>query len=144
VGPNLIQGKLGDVLLFLDGLSYGPQSTAGVGERRTRWQDTLAANMRGTMGEPYAAKVLIVQLAAYWVEGDAEAGFERLRRDYRADAEDFRWVQVRIALDKLLAPPPGEGLNPWAERALARHIPASADDVRGFLTQVHESISERG
>jgi hypothetical protein len=41
VGPNLIQGKLGDVLRFLDELSYGPQSTAGLIARRAEWQDTL-------------------------------------------------------------------------------------------------------
>jgi hypothetical protein len=142
VGPNLIQGKLGDVLLFLDELTYGPQSTAGVEERRIKWHDTLADNMRGMMGEGHAAEVLIHQLAAYWAEGEVEAGFARLRRDYRATLEDFRWVKVRIALDKVLAPPPEQGLNPWAEQALARHIPASADNVQGFLTRIHESISD--
>jgi hypothetical protein len=142
VGPNLIQGKLGDVLLFLDDLTYGPQSTAGVEEHRIKWQDTLADNMRGMMGEGHAAEVLTHQLAAYWAESDAAAGFARLRQDYRAAPEDFRWVKVRIALGKLLAPPPEEGLNPWAEVALARHIPSSADDVRGFLIRVRECVLE--
>jgi predicted RNA-binding Zn-ribbon protein involved in translation (DUF1610 family) len=142
VGPNLIQGKLGDVLLFLDELSYGPQSTVGVNERRAQWQDALAANMRGMMGQGHATEVLIHQVAAYWTEGSAKEGLARLRRDYRAAPEDFRWTKVRIALDKLLASSPEQGLNLWAEEALARHIPASADDVRGFLTTIHESLWE--
>lgn len=144
VGPNLIQGKLGNVLRFLDELSCGPQSTAGVEERRAEWQDTLAANMRGMMGEGHAAEVTIEHLAAYWAEGDVEAGFERLRRDHGTAPEDFGWVKVRIALDKLLVPPPEQGLNPSAEAALARHIPSSAGDVRGFLARIHESISGGG
>jgi hypothetical protein len=50
VGPNLIQGKLSDVLRFLDELSYDPQSTAELVERRAEWKDTLAANQRAMMG----------------------------------------------------------------------------------------------
>jgi len=40
-GVNLIQGKLADVIRFLDELTYGPQSTEGLADNRQDWQDTM-------------------------------------------------------------------------------------------------------
>jgi DNA-directed RNA polymerase subunit RPC12/RpoP len=37
VGVNLIQGKLGDVVRFLDELTYGRQTTEGLKENRAAW-----------------------------------------------------------------------------------------------------------
>jgi len=37
VGVNLIQGKLGDVVQFLDELTYGQQTTEGLEENRAAW-----------------------------------------------------------------------------------------------------------
>ena len=38
VGPNLIQGQLTDILLFLDELTYGPQSTPELKQVRDEWK----------------------------------------------------------------------------------------------------------
>jgi endogenous inhibitor of DNA gyrase (YacG/DUF329 family) len=43
VGVNLIQGKLGDVVRFLDELTYGRQTTEGLKENRAAWQ-TMACS----------------------------------------------------------------------------------------------------
>jgi hypothetical protein len=37
VGVNLIQGKLMDVIQFLDELTYGKQTTEGLKENRAAW-----------------------------------------------------------------------------------------------------------
>ena len=41
VGVNLIQGKLGDVVRFLDELSYGQQTTEGLKENRATWLEEM-------------------------------------------------------------------------------------------------------
>jgi DNA-directed RNA polymerase subunit M/transcription elongation factor TFIIS len=46
VGPNLIQGKLTDILRFLDELTYGPDTAQEMQERRETWLRNLAANRR--------------------------------------------------------------------------------------------------
>jgi hypothetical protein len=40
-GVNLIQGKLGDVIQFLNELTYGTQSTEGLADSQQSWQDTM-------------------------------------------------------------------------------------------------------
>ena len=42
VGVNLIQGKLGDVVQFLDELTYGQQTTKELEENRATWLDEMA------------------------------------------------------------------------------------------------------
>jgi DNA-directed RNA polymerase subunit M/transcription elongation factor TFIIS len=145
VGPNLIQGRLGDVLRFLDELTYGPQSTAGLEERRAEWEDTLAANQRAVMGGVQAADVLIEQALGAFEPASREApsieaGIARLRQRCLADPDGLRWV--RIALEVLLERDPKSGLNEYAERRLAPHLPASAGDTRSFLTHLYEGVFE--
>jgi hypothetical protein len=41
VGANLVQGSLKEVIYFLDGLTAGPGSAAGIGDSRTPWRRTL-------------------------------------------------------------------------------------------------------
>jgi endogenous inhibitor of DNA gyrase (YacG/DUF329 family) len=41
VGVNLIQGKLGDVVQFLDELTYGRQTTEGLEENRAAWLEEM-------------------------------------------------------------------------------------------------------
>lgn len=43
VAANLIEGSLRDVIHFLDKLTSGDASAAGIGDSRTTWQRTLAA-----------------------------------------------------------------------------------------------------
>ena len=50
VGPNLIAGKLGDILRFLDELTYGPDVAQEMQERRIEWQRNLETNQRHMMG----------------------------------------------------------------------------------------------
>jgi endogenous inhibitor of DNA gyrase (YacG/DUF329 family) len=38
---NLIQGKLADVIQFLNELTYGTQSTVGLADNQQSWQDTM-------------------------------------------------------------------------------------------------------
>lgn len=42
VGVNLIQGKLTDVIQFLNELTYGKQTTEGLGENRAAWLEEMA------------------------------------------------------------------------------------------------------
>jgi DNA-directed RNA polymerase subunit M/transcription elongation factor TFIIS len=144
VGPNLIQGKLGDVLRFLDELSYGPRSTTGLSERRAEWEDTLAANQRATMGGVQAAEILIRQVTGYFQaqagDGSMQAGIARMRQDYHAQREDFRWVKVQIALETLLDGASAKGLNAYVEKMLASHIPSWAEDTEGYLTHIYEDV----
>ena len=51
VGPNLIQGKLGDILTFLDELTYGPDAAQEMREQREAWQRNLETNQRYWLGE---------------------------------------------------------------------------------------------
>jgi hypothetical protein len=37
VAVNLIEGRLAEVIAFLDGLSYGEESTPGVKEKQDEW-----------------------------------------------------------------------------------------------------------
>jgi hypothetical protein len=46
VAVNLIDGSMNEVIRFLDGLSYGPDSTPGTRETKTEW-DRNAANVPG-------------------------------------------------------------------------------------------------
>ena len=43
VAANLIEGSLNDVIHFLDGLTSGNNSVAGVGDSRAEWRHTLEA-----------------------------------------------------------------------------------------------------
>ena len=45
VGVNLIEGRLGEVIAFLDSLSYGEGSTLGVKEKQEEWV-TNSQNVR--------------------------------------------------------------------------------------------------
>jgi hypothetical protein len=42
VGVNLIQGKLTDVIQFLDELTYGKQTTEGLKKNRAAWLEEMA------------------------------------------------------------------------------------------------------
>jgi hypothetical protein len=44
VAVNLIEGRLSDVVAFLDRLSYGDQSTPGMRETYTQWDQNIDAN----------------------------------------------------------------------------------------------------
>jgi hypothetical protein len=44
VAVNLIEGKMSDVVSFLDRLTYGPGSTPGMEETRSEWNANLDAN----------------------------------------------------------------------------------------------------
>jgi DNA-directed RNA polymerase subunit M/transcription elongation factor TFIIS len=57
VGPNLIQGKLGDILTFLDELTYGPDTAQEMREQRAGWLRNLETNQRLTMGEGDASDI---------------------------------------------------------------------------------------
>jgi ribosomal protein L37AE/L43A len=46
VAINLLEGRLRDVILFLDQLSYGPGSTIGIVEQKVEW-DRRCRNARG-------------------------------------------------------------------------------------------------
>ena len=50
VAINLIEGRLSDVIQFLDTLSYGPDSTPGIYQSQTEWFDK-SQNARNWMGE---------------------------------------------------------------------------------------------
>lgn len=45
-GANLIEGRLGDVVAFLDALSYGDTGTAGMGAKRADWYRNLEASQK--------------------------------------------------------------------------------------------------
>ena len=45
-GANLIEGRLGDVVAFLDALSYGDVGTAGMGAKRDDWYRNLEASQK--------------------------------------------------------------------------------------------------
>ncbi|KKM86778.1 hypothetical protein LCGC14_1275560 [marine sediment metagenome] len=44
VAINLIQGRLGDVVAFLEALSYGPKSTPGTKDNLAEWDKNIDAN----------------------------------------------------------------------------------------------------
>ena len=44
VAVNLIEGRLRQVVAFLDELTYGPQGTPGMGEIRAEWEKNIEAN----------------------------------------------------------------------------------------------------
>ena len=44
VAVNLIEGRLGEVVAFLDGLTYGEGSTEGTRETRAEWDRNIEAN----------------------------------------------------------------------------------------------------
>lgn len=44
VAVNLIEGTLGEVVAFLDGLTYGDESTLGLQETRAEWDRGIQAN----------------------------------------------------------------------------------------------------
>ncbi len=44
VAVNLIEGRLGDVVAFLDDLSYGEKSTAGTREKLAEWNKNIEVN----------------------------------------------------------------------------------------------------
>ncbi len=44
---NLIEGKLGEVIAFLDQLSYGEGSTPGTRERRAAWRKSMSDALEG-------------------------------------------------------------------------------------------------
>ena len=46
VAVNLVEGRLGQVIVFLDALTYGEKSTPGMVERKTEW-DELVETARG-------------------------------------------------------------------------------------------------
>lgn len=46
VGVNLIEGKMGVVVRFLNELTYGPQSTPGLADTYRQWRRGLSANER--------------------------------------------------------------------------------------------------
>lgn len=50
VGVNLIQGRLRDVIVFLNELGFGAASTEGLEEGRQRWNQTLETYRRDCIG----------------------------------------------------------------------------------------------
>ncbi len=46
VAVNLIEGRLGEVIAFLDQLSLGPESTPGIQEVRAEWQEKIQNTRR--------------------------------------------------------------------------------------------------
>jgi hypothetical protein len=42
-GVNLIEGRYYEVVEFLDRLTYGEKSTAGLRDKHTTWRDTINA-----------------------------------------------------------------------------------------------------
>ena len=54
VAVNLIQGRLGEVIAFLDSLSYGEESTPGTKEQREEWV-TNSQNVRNWGGSKSSA-----------------------------------------------------------------------------------------
>ena len=138
VGPNLIQGKLGDVLHFLDELSYGPRSTVGLVERRAEWEGTLAANQRAMMGVDRAADIVVEQVLGVFDGDSIEAGIARLRQEVLAAPDRFLWAN--IALEVLLMRESEGGLKDSVVERLTPYLPASAGDLSGFLMRVYEGV----
>jgi len=139
VGPNLIQGKLGDVLRFLDELTYGPQSTKGLAAMRQEWQDEYAKNMRAMLGGVQVAEILLYEIEGYLELPFADA-LARMQAERAAQPGAFRWIKVRIALEVLLARSLARGPDVWVEKLLAPHVPESVPDVRAFLTRLYEVV----
>jgi hypothetical protein len=141
VGPNLIQGKLGDVLLFLDELTYGPGSTEGLAAMRREWEGEYAKNMRSMLGGTQLAKTLLHE-----IEGYLDAPFETALAEMRADRTErpdaFRWRKVRITLEALLERTRERGRDRWVDKLLAPHLPESMTDVLTFLTRLYEALYE--
>jgi hypothetical protein len=141
VGPNLIQGKLGDVLRFLDELTYGPQSTEGLAATRREWQDEYAKNMR-MRGGSQLAEILLDEIEGC-LGHPLEETLASLQAEHAAQPGAFRWTKVRIALELLLARAQERGTDRWVEKTLASHLPASVPDVPTFLTRIYESLYGR-
>ena len=55
VAVNLIEGRLGEVIAFLDRLSRGPESTPGVQEKYTEWEEK-SQNARRWSRKPDASR----------------------------------------------------------------------------------------
>jgi hypothetical protein len=142
VGPNLIQGKLGDVLLFLDELTYGPGSTEGLAEMRREWQDEYAKNMRSMLGGTQLAKTLLGEIKGY-LGMPFETALAEMRADRAAQPDAFTWTKVRIALEVLLERARERGRDRWVEKLLAPHLPESVPDVRAFLTRIYGGLFEQ-
>jgi hypothetical protein len=138
VGPNLIQGKLGDVLRFLDELTYGPQSTEGLASTRRQWQTEYAKNMR-MRGGSQLAEILLDEIEGC-LESPIEATLASLQAEHAAQPDAFRWTKVRIALELLLARAQERGTDRWVEKTLAPHLPSSVPDVPTFLTRIYEAL----
>ena len=142
VGPNLIQGKLGDVLRFLDELTYGPQSTEGLAAMRREWQDEYAKNMRSMLGGVQLAEILLDEIDGY-LKLPFEDALARMQADRAAQADAFGWRKAGIALEVLLERARERGPDVWVEKRLAPHLPESLLDVRAFLTRVYEVVYEQ-
>ena len=139
VGPNLIQGKLGDVLLFLDELTYGPGSTEGLAAMRREWEGEYAKNMRSMLGGTQLAKTLLHEIEDY-LDAPLESALAEMRADRAAQPDAFRWTKVRIALEALLERARERGRDRWVDKLLAPHLPEGMPDVQAFLTRLYEAL----
>jgi hypothetical protein len=138
VGPNLIQGKLGDVLLFLDELTYGPGSTEGLAAMRREWEDEYAQNMP-MLGGTQLAKTLLHEIEGY-LDAPFETALAEMRADRAAQPDAFRWRKVRIALEALLERTRERGRDRWVDKLLAPHRPESMTDAGAFLRRIYEAL----
>jgi hypothetical protein len=149
VGPNLIQGKLGDVLRFLDELTYGTGSTEGLAEMRREWEDEYAKNMCLMLGGAQLAEILLHEIEGY-LDAPFDDALAQMQVDRAAQPGAFRWTKVRIALEVLLARDPARGPDVWVEKLLAPHLPETSvssvelpvPDVRTFLARIYERLFE--
>jgi hypothetical protein len=139
VGPNLIQGKLGDVLRFLDELTYGPQSSTDMLVTRREWEHEYTKNMRTMLGSAQLAEMLLHEIDGYLGVG-FEAALAQMSIDHAAQPDAFRWTKIGTALERLLDRAPGQAPDVWAERLIAPHLPESVPDVSEFLTRICEAL----
>jgi len=140
VGPNLIQGKLTDILQFLDELTYGPDAAQEMWEHRADWLRNLETNWRHVMGAGTAADVLRRNVSPYFVDASTEEGIADMRADYTSDRDHHGWTLVQIAFDRFLDRAPKERMDAIVERAFNRDPSSLPGGAVGFLTRIHKEV----
>jgi hypothetical protein len=140
VGPNLIQGKLTDILQFLDELTYGPDTAQEMQEQRTDWLRNLETNWRHMMGAGTAADVLRRDVSPYFVDASTEEGIADMRTDYTSDRAHHGWTLVQIAFERFLDRAPKERMDAIVERAFNRDPSSLPGGAVGYLTRIHKEV----